>query len=197
MRNKLSSAMGLCARRLWRVPRRKTSASVVVAVLAMALGGIALTASPALAVGHTCEPLGTYKGVEGVMCIDLVTVPGEYYAAAEAQAICESGGNEVQCAGATVFANAFNPATAADPEYGELLCGHQYVACGDPRTILDFINLSIPIPEGTCADNVWAVLEAGSSIQLPGAADDHVVSLGSNLGTPHFNLCEPVIDARR
>jgi hypothetical protein len=37
----------------------KTSAFVAVAVLVVSLGGIALSASPALAEGHTCTELGS------------------------------------------------------------------------------------------------------------------------------------------
>lgn len=181
------------ARRSPKVLPMKTSAFVAVAVLVVSLGGIALSASPALAAGHTCTELGSYKGVEGVMCIDVITAPTEPFATAEVQVICEIGTQEEECAGATVFANAFNATEASYPAYAEGQCGHQYPACGTPRTYVYVYDMDIPIPQGTCADNVWAVLEKGSSIQLPGAADDYQVTLSGDLGTPHFNLCNPIM----
>jgi hypothetical protein len=99
------------------------------------------------------------------MCIDVTTAPTNPFATAEVQVICEIGTQEEECAGATVLANAFNPTVASTASsstvYEELQCGHQYPACGTPRTYVYVYDADIPIPQGTCADNVWAGHQKG------------------------------------
>jgi hypothetical protein len=170
----------------------KKPAVIFGTVLAMVFGGAVFTAPPAFAVGHTCVELGSYNGVEGDVCVDLIAYwdpdTPVYVATAELTGICQTGGTEVQCAGISIAGAASDPSSAGQNSFNH--CGHQYPACGPQRTYFYSLNANIQLsqyPNG-CAYNLWAVVFKGTSIQLPGAGADHAVTLGANVATPHYNL---------
>jgi hypothetical protein len=179
--------------------RARRSLAIVAVVLVTVLGGGLYAASPALAAGsqEVCQLLGTYEGVSGDICVwvSVFEINGTYYAGAEATATCYDGSTAVECAGVDIALTTVNP-TATKLSGGTFvdLCGHQWGPCGNPFVAAEY-NPNLPLysyPAG-CAYNIWSVVYASydgdsTSIQLPGAGDDHVVSLSSNLGTPHINI---------
>lgn len=166
------------------------SAAVVVGTLAV---------SPALAdshpqslpdvAGHTCVS-GTFGSYKAVFCADLglyTASSGSQFITLQAEEICQTvGGAYAQCERAGVAGTVANGAGYTD--WGSMDCigNCQNPSLGSNRNYFYPFG-GLPISRGTCDNNVWGVMELGSQIQLPNGG---LVTLQSNLGTPHFNVCE-------
>jgi hypothetical protein len=143
---------------------------------------------------HVCTSLGTYQGVQGDLCADLVSVPnssGTYLAALRIEAFCQDSSGYVQCSGANLYGNTYNTSNTPNPIF--TACGHSYGNCGTPRNYSPTLG-GFNVPAGSCGNNIWGVIFAQdpvsgqkSYIILPGS--DHYLYLTSNFETGHHNVC--------
>jgi hypothetical protein len=62
-------------------------------------------------------------------------------------------------------------------------CGHNGTTCSPTRTTVS-IEALVPL---TACEQVWTVVYAGSTIELPHTAAE--VTLGANLGSGHITIC--------
>jgi hypothetical protein len=154
------------------------------------------TFGPAMISGtaHVCISLGTFQGVEGDLCADLVSVPNSsstYRAALRIEAFCQDSSGYVQCSGANLYGNTYNSSSTPNPIF--TACGHSFGACGTPRNFSPTLG-GFNVTAGTCDNNIWGVIFAQdpvsgnkSYIILPGS--DHILYLTSNFETGHHNVC--------
>jgi Transglycosylase SLT domain len=143
---------------------------------------------------HVCTSLGTYDGVEGDLCADLVSVPNSgstYLAALQIEAFCQNSSGYVQCSGANLYGNTYDPSSAPNPIF--TACGHSYGDCGTPRNYSPTLG-GFNVRAGSCDNHIWGVIFAKdpvsgdkSYIILPGS--DHFLYLTSNFETGHNDVC--------
>ena len=154
------------------------------------------TYGPAMVSGtaHVCTSLGTYQGVQGDLCADLVSVPGSsgtYHAALRIEAFCQDSSGYVQCSGASLYGNTYDPGDTPSPVL--TACGHSSGACATPRNYSPALG-GFNVPAGSCDNNIWGVIFARDPVSggktyiiLPGS--DHYLYLTSNFETGHHNVC--------
>ena len=143
---------------------------------------------------HVCTSLGTYQGVQGDLCADLVSAPNSsstYLAALRIEAFCQDSSGYVQCSGANLYGNTYNPTSTPNPIF--TACGHSYGNCGTPRNFSPTLG-GFNVPAGSCDNNIWGVIFAQdpvsgnkSYIILPGSG--HFLYLTSNFETGHHDVC--------
>jgi hypothetical protein len=191
--------------------------AAITVTLSLVFGVGVLSAGPALAsttsssslastAGHTCKSVNTGTASDGsqwqvVFCVELgiytSAATGQSSVVAQVEAICQETSPESEqfaCGEVNGDAAPFTPnigggSTVAD-SFSCFYLGSPL--CSAPRTYFTmattstFANDFLAISPGGCIDNAWAVVFSGS--WLDGQAGP-LGTLGSNLGTPHYNVC--------
>lgn len=187
--------MQLIRTRLRAAPRRIAANAAV--CLALVMSAIMLVSAPALAdagtglsqiAGHTCQGSPPNQAIREVLCIEIgiyVTSSGESFVTSQVEAICENSGGVVEgCASAAVAGEVANGSGGSSGGSGS--CDGNCES-GGLRNYFDPLG-GFPISVGTCDDNVWGVVEVGSNVI---GEDGSFISVVANIGTAHFNVCEP------
>ena len=141
-----------------------------------------------LATSHACAVAGTNDGTrEGVFCSDLVATvnsDGSVSIYPQAEGVCEviSNGTFPQCANIVADFGMWSTLGELSGDW-EGTCGHAAGACPTPR----FYTYGAGLTVTSGCFNVWTVVNAGSTIELPVSA--HNAVLGANLGSGHQDVC--------
>jgi hypothetical protein len=165
------------------------------------------------AAGHTCKALKSFNSAGSTwqltFCIELgiyTSAGGISSVVAQVEAVCSTSppGGSLTCGGVDGYAAAYTPNIPGSESVAtEFYCGGQPAvycagsATGGRRTYFEPLattvgNTDLYIWPGTCVNNVWAVLWAGSWINLwgeNGVPNNDIGTLTKNLGTAHYNVC--------
>lgn len=148
---------------------------------------------------HACRALGNDESTQAVMCADIFADPDNNHGvevAAGVEGICQNLVNRNDFPRCANIAMTFGIHSAAinfgDSTFDE--CGHNGELCDIPREIFEGPNFDLPAtPGGGCdttvggPNEVWTVIQSGSSIELPISADTR--DLAANLGSQHAIVC--------
>lgn len=187
-----------------------TKAAIAALMTFIAIFGITTNASAATGTGgfkilyasesqvaHVCTVIGVaYDGdtpIDAIVCADLDTnaYNGGAYAYTEVEGYCqiEDSTTTVRCANMDLkgeFATASGVHNSSSKE-----CGHNNGACPTGREVFGWDDTEVNINGGSCGTSTgsesldWALVLAGSSIELPGS--DLTVSLGSGVANDGSN----------
>ena len=162
------------------------------AALALAAGlagaGLAASAPAAWAgSGHACIAVTTTLDhtSEGVFCADVSnsTNGATVLVNNGAEGICQTQANSTpeQCSNISITGGLWTQ--GRELAAFSITCGHSNGPCPTPRFVVSF---TVPVPLTGC-EQVWTVVNAGSTIILPGSGKP--VSLSANLGSGHIIIC--------
>jgi hypothetical protein len=194
----------------------RTTAKMAVAVFMtfIAIFGISRSASAATGVdgfpilhastsdeAHKCQIIGgAYdqnigQYVDAIVCADIKTYvyDNDAWAAGWVEAYCQVEGTTttVQCANISALGKIYS----APRELGATwsYCGHQYGACPTGRKTFGFGDTEVNYPGSACGTNpddisqVWSLVWAGTTIELPGSDDN--MTLPTSFETGHYYVC--------
>ncbi|HXS64673.1 MAG TPA: hypothetical protein VN767_17590 [Streptosporangiaceae bacterium] len=158
--------------------------------LAVGIAGAGFAASVPAAwagSGHACQAVKTTADTtrEGVFCADISnsTNGPTVIVNIGTEGVCQTqvGATPEQCSNVSITGGLWSPD-------GELVafsfnCGHANPPCATPRAVF---NVPINVTLKAC-EQVWTVVDAGSTIILPGSGKP--VTLPANLGSGHITIC--------
>ncbi len=162
------------------------------AALALAAGlagaGLAASAPAAWAAsGHACKAVTTTadQTSEGVFCADVSnsTNGATVLVDTGGEGLCQTqaNGTPEQCSNISITGGLWTQGRELDA-FG-FVCGHSNGPCPTPRDVVSF-TVGVPL---TACEQVWTVIDAGSTIVLPGTGKP--VSLSANLSSGHITIC--------
>lgn len=169
--------------------------------LAAVLCAVFLTASPAAAAGHPtgfpvahgdnglCLGSGSAYGTQGEICIFLALYTassGQRFVTAEVEGDCaDSTGKPLACSNIVADATVANG--AGYTAWATMACGHTNGNC-DANGTYFYPYGGLPISEGGCDNNVWAVLwgqNHSTYITLPRSGVNYFIDI--NVEDGHFS----------
>jgi hypothetical protein len=129
---------------------------------------------------------GTNKGV---FCADISaptnSTNGKLTVTIGAEGICQNVATSVivRCANIDISYGLWTTNNREIKAASPLVCGHNGTLCSAGRTTA---TLGISVPVSSC-EEVWTVVSAGSTIELPKTGD--TASLGTDVGSGHITIC--------
>jgi hypothetical protein len=179
---------------------RKLAASAAAVISAM-LCATFLIASPAFAAGtgtslspaagHTCvEKLSQDGNFDGLFCVEIAiynSSTGASFVTTQVEISCPStGGAAGPCFDGFVDAEVANGAKNITEAFKTCTGGCVH-GTNDRTYIFPFGGLPVPTTLNACDANVWGnIIAADTSVDLGGT---DFAEPGSNLATPHYNVC--------
>lgn len=163
-------------------------AAAVALAAGLAGAGLAALAPAAWAgSGHACQAVTTTADNtnEGVFCADVSnsTNGATVQVVMGAEGVCQTQANDTaeQCSNISITGGLWTQGQQL--AVFSFACGHTLGPCPTPRKIFSF---PVPVPLTGC-EQVWTVVDAGSTIDLPGTGKP--VSLTADLGSGHITIC--------
>jgi hypothetical protein len=167
---------------------------VLLVAAAASTTAVLVPSIPAFAAsGHACSVGALNNGTtndgtnEGVFCADVSnsTNGSTVIVNMGAEGICQnafsSTSEPVQCANVDITFALWTQ--SGEIEVATMECGHNGTLCSATRSTAS-VPILVPL---TACEQVWTVVYAGSTIELPKTGAG--VTLGANLGSGHITIC--------